>query len=756
MKRRLCNAYEHMTMPDRCADTIERKLQEKLEQQKEGRYVKTVSPVPARKNSWAAAVAAACLLLVLSVGGAMLYLGGMEYLPAQATQAATKFTLGDYSLVTDIPAEEVEAFAAEVRQNVIEGDWEAFSEKVQYPINILDKRIGAGGLLGLILRNKVNNTFISNIQSEGSNQLLCNWQGICMGDGNIWINDVEGELKITAINNMFADFVDAEDFVFVETEDGNVAILGYDGMAEEITLPTGYNQAPITQIGTGTPVIRNGDAVKILWIPESVTSIGKKAFANAPALKSVFFRGDAPPETEGVFEGSPNATVYYRPETSGWGDTWCGRPTMQYGEGHISLGVALVDIVPDIAYQALTEILDEDREFFSNEHQSMYTVTEYCERQTKVLGKEVTAPYFTLVDMDRDGVKELILQIRIEGDPLEDYLILRCTDSTDGKGFVYTYFEPQQKITDLKKDSSFYWRGSGTDQEAGFIMLGGSDSKTFMNSPSHADAAPVDWHAWPCVRSEAVVQSYEYTGTTRSHFPSMTYSVFEAILLGRADNDWTYWQEQMIQWGMICQEEGSDVFVYDPDAPGCRFFGTLDAENRLAFIGYYISNEYGEQEAKVRLGLSDAPLYIIGSYLEELDSHGIEVSRPEEVLDYLGAVPDDFRPADPQNYGRTVEHEVLRNVLDAFVDECTAKDRKEVEQYLAEDFSGTIPEALTGLDIHIISYDNFPEEQMAVGSRIEVSIAFAETRNPVDTYVLRFEVSKEKEGWKISSCDLVK
>ena len=511
MKRRLCNAYEHMTMPDRCADTIVRKLQEKLEQQKEGRYVKTVSPVPARKNPWAAAVAAVCLLLGLSAGGALLYMGSMEENPAHATQATTKNTLG------------------------------------------------------------------------------------------------------------------------VE-----------------------------------------------------------------------------------------------------------------------------VDIDPKTAYQALTEILDEDREFFSNEHQSMYTVTEYCERQTKVLGKEVTAPYFTMVDMDRDGVKELILQIRIEGDPLEDYLILRCTDSTDGKGFVYTYFEPRQKITDLKKDSSFYWRGTDTDQEAGFIMLGGRDSKTFMNSSSHADAAPVDWHAWPCVRSEAVVQSYEYTGTTRSHFPSVSYSVFESILSGRADNGWTYWKEQMTQWGMICREEGSEVYVYDPDAPGCRMFGTLDAENRLAFIGYYISNEFGEREAKVRLGLSDVPLYIVGSHLEELDAHGREVTSPEEVQDYLGAVPDDFRPADPQTYGRTVEHEALRKVLDAFLDECTANDGKEVELYLAEDYSGTVPEALAGMDVHIISYDNFPGEQVAEGRRIEVSVVFAETRNPVDTYVLRFEVIKENEGWKISSCDLVK
>ena len=58
------------------------------------------------------------------------------------------------------------------------------------------------------------------------------------------------------------------------------------------------------------------------------------------------------------------------------------------------------------------------------------------------------------------------------------------------------------------------------------------------------------------------------------------------------------------------------------------------------------------------------------------------------------------------------------------------------------------------MDVHIISYDNFPGEQVAEGSRIEVSLVFAETRKPMDVYCLSFELIKHLEGWKIKSCEL--
>ncbi|MSW96410.1 MAG: leucine-rich repeat protein, partial [Actinobacteria bacterium] len=74
-------------------------------------------------------------------------------------------------------------------------------------------------------------------------------------------------------------------------------------------------------------------------IPASVTGIGECAFANAPALTTVTFSGDAPTAelgsgtlcaavgTVSLFEFSPDVVVRYVPGTAGWGATYAGRPT---------------------------------------------------------------------------------------------------------------------------------------------------------------------------------------------------------------------------------------------------------------------------------------------------------------------------------------------------------------------------------------------------------------------------------------------
>lgn len=68
-----------------------------------------------------------------------------------------------------------------------------------------------------------------------------------------------------------------------------------------------------------------------ITIPSSVGSIGHDVFGNCLALTSVYFLGDAPAIPEGspdVFYGADNVTVYYYFGTSGWGDTYCNRPTV--------------------------------------------------------------------------------------------------------------------------------------------------------------------------------------------------------------------------------------------------------------------------------------------------------------------------------------------------------------------------------------------------------------------------------------------
>ena len=70
--------------------------------------------------------------------------------------------------------------------------------------------------------------------------------------------------------------------------------------------------------------------------PASVKSLGEEMFLECTNLEGVYFNGNAP-EAENIFafwdeEETSNATVYYRKGTTGWGPTFCGRPTAVWGD----------------------------------------------------------------------------------------------------------------------------------------------------------------------------------------------------------------------------------------------------------------------------------------------------------------------------------------------------------------------------------------------------------------------------------------
>jgi formylglycine-generating enzyme required for sulfatase activity len=64
-------------------------------------------------------------------------------------------------------------------------------------------------------------------------------------------------------------------------------------------------------------------------VPESVTSIRQIAFGFCGALRAVYFFGNAPTMTDGVF-GNGKPIVFYLPEKAGWDSTIAGCPTMQW------------------------------------------------------------------------------------------------------------------------------------------------------------------------------------------------------------------------------------------------------------------------------------------------------------------------------------------------------------------------------------------------------------------------------------------
>jgi len=63
-------------------------------------------------------------------------------------------------------------------------------------------------------------------------------------------------------------------------------------------------------------------------IPNSVSSIGANAFEACANLISVYFTGSAPSADSTVFAADNNVTVYYLPDTSGWGSTFAGVSTV--------------------------------------------------------------------------------------------------------------------------------------------------------------------------------------------------------------------------------------------------------------------------------------------------------------------------------------------------------------------------------------------------------------------------------------------
>ena len=512
MKRRLTRAYDSMTMPDGCSNTIEQKLSEQLKQRKNGKYTQIKSPEPVRSHGWALGIAAVCLVLMLSVGGSMLLFAVSDTMMVQPEETkhataeqqyiATEAAEDHYALVTDIPAVQVEAFAEVVRYNMLEKNWEALKDRIHFPLTVQDEEIQDWqGFLDWVNGYSLYSSSWKKLEEETCTAMFCNWQGIRMADGFLWINDVDGKLKVTAIQ-----------------------------LEEQ----------------------------------------------------------EEPVETD----------------------------------------------VPAV----FADILKEKKAFFCERTTDDITITEYCELRSKETGKAVAVSGFTVVDMDRDGIKELILKFSIEDDSREDYLVLRWQEyEGSDKSFVYGYMEGLQMMTDLRKDGSFWWREAGPGQGESRLVLDPENGNALVVSgfSVQGESPSVLWHAWPCVRPEVILDYYKYAGTGQNLFPGNHWYIFEGIANGSMENSWERWQGQMTRWGMICLEENGAVSVYDPDAPGRQLFGTLDEEGRFISIGFYISNEYGEREVEVRNLLSEEHQYIAGSHLKELDAHGREVDRLELLLEYL-------------------------------------------------------------------------------------------------------------------------
>jgi hypothetical protein len=93
------------------------------------------------------------------------------------------------------------------------------------------------------------------------------------------------------------------------------------GRVGDYSIPAG-----VTCIGYGA--FDGATNLTSVTIPDGVTTIEERSFTGCTSLTGVYFQGNAPASAPtNLFFSATNVTVYYRADTTGWTDTFAGRPT---------------------------------------------------------------------------------------------------------------------------------------------------------------------------------------------------------------------------------------------------------------------------------------------------------------------------------------------------------------------------------------------------------------------------------------------
>ena len=136
--------------------------------------------------------------------------------PLDETQRSVKLVPavpGDYSGVTTLDAAKVEAFAASARQLYLNEDWDAIAQLIEYPISM---RPGveikdADAFAAYMADKAVSDSDMEAMAAENCAGMFCNYQGICLGSGELWLRDIgfdgieqvsEPALRIIAVSGV--------------------------------------------------------------------------------------------------------------------------------------------------------------------------------------------------------------------------------------------------------------------------------------------------------------------------------------------------------------------------------------------------------------------------------------------------------------------------------------------------------------------------------------------------------------------------
>ena len=115
-----------------------------------------------------------------------------------------------YAAVTAMDKAQVETVVGfNVRTYYLSENWYAMAELIRYPISINGEELAdADAFLGYMIDKTVSESDRDAMMAEDFLDMFVNYQGICMGDGQVWLSDpglgtdAEPQLQVIAINGI--------------------------------------------------------------------------------------------------------------------------------------------------------------------------------------------------------------------------------------------------------------------------------------------------------------------------------------------------------------------------------------------------------------------------------------------------------------------------------------------------------------------------------------------------------------------------
>ena len=115
----------------------------------------------------------------------------------------------DYSAVTAMDPAEVEALCLKAKQAYLNGDWETMAEMIRYPITVAGTELTDAAAFTAFMADKtVAAADREELEADPCTDLFFNGQGICLGAGEIWLNDLNymtdnaPDLRVVAISGI--------------------------------------------------------------------------------------------------------------------------------------------------------------------------------------------------------------------------------------------------------------------------------------------------------------------------------------------------------------------------------------------------------------------------------------------------------------------------------------------------------------------------------------------------------------------------